>query len=265
MKKKRAAGASFWNQEADRWGLDQRMGMADVYARDRESSFILQFLAIVPTSSVFDFGCGNGWTMSVIARSHPEIVVDGYEPNAKLRKLATSRDAPYTVHAKVPTKGQFDLVISQRVLTCIDPVHHKKTLEQLRGLVKPGKFCLLIEAFTDGLDELNRLRVAMNFRSLVPAKRNVYLEKKHLVALMQSMGFYPIDLGAYSRVFAHLPPNFLSNYAVAKYIIVPGLATEFQSPCELAGWIDQLLPRNVGNYSPVQAMLWGLSESEPKP
>jgi len=86
-------------------------------------------------------------------------------------------------------------------------------LTNMANAVKPGGKLILLEAFSDGLDELNEARKEVSLEPLPPAYHNLHLKKELVNPLLEKNGlkFYEEN-------------NFLSSYYFGTRVIYPALA-----------------------------------------
>ena len=74
-------------------GLASSSTMEDQLIRHHETGAIAKFVGLTTGDSgrVADFGCGNGYTLGVLAERYPNLLLSGFEFTPELLDLATER------------------------------------------------------------------------------------------------------------------------------------------------------------------------------
>ena len=89
----------------------------------------------------------------------------------------------------------------------------KIALGNMCGMVKNNGKMILLEAFSDGLEELNQARKEMGLESIPPAYHNLHLKKELVIDHLSNNGFKLVE-----------EDNFLSTYYFGTRVIYPALA-----------------------------------------
>ncbi len=253
---------------AQKEGLKPTSTMADTVTREKETQVILDysthFLASRQweSSPVFiDVGCGNGYTLEVLAARFPEAQLLGIEKSDDLRTLAESRfqenDKINIITGDI-RDGNFaagtkaDILVCQRVLiNLLDPLDQKNALENLIATVKApvggrdGGMLLFIEAFSASLSNLNIAREEFDISPMEPAHHNLYLPE----------GFFKHPkLVPYPSAPELAPANFLSTHYFVTRVLHPIFLQDrpFKRNSEFVKFFTQALKENVGDYAPVK-------------
>lgn len=197
-----------YDQVAQECGLSPASTMADETIRLLETRAVLAFADHVgrelwsaaihdelPTGArrgkhgalFLEVGCGNGYTLKRLAQHLPMFHFTGMEPNAELRALAEqqvqgmrnarvmSGDLRQVDSIDLPG-GPVDALVCQRVLiNLLDRQDQQQALRNIARLVRPQGFLFFIEAFEQGLVNLNAARQEFGLSPIPPAMHNLYL------------------------------------------------------------------------------------------
>jgi SAM-dependent methyltransferase len=189
-------------------GLSPASTMADEIVRDKETRVILEFVEQVSQNlwydalyngteaerpqeqhgaHVIDVGCGNGYTLNRLATHLTPFSYTGVEFNAKLLSLA-SQQVNGLSNARVISgdlrdrasialaDATADVVVCQRVLiNLLESRDQRLALNNIISLVRPGGYLLFIEAFQQGLANLNDARCQFGLLPIEAAVHNCYL------------------------------------------------------------------------------------------
>ena len=240
-----------YREEARKHGLSAASTMDDETIRHRELAMILEHLE---GHTILDVGCGNGYTISELHKVFHDKFFTGIDASREMIELCESRRLTQNVFFDLrniadfqcmPTLSDvFDFVYSERCLTNLENWGEQwAAIQQIHRILKPkGKF-LLIECFTDGLENLNRARKECGLPVLKSKPWNHYIDKD-------------VFVGAVGQLFNLLPcqSNFLSShYFVSR--VLHALVTKGKQikNTEFVKFFSYLPP--MGNYSPLQAFL----------
>ena len=189
-----------YRQQAEKHGASSRSTMEDEIIRQRELELIDKFLGAASRASrkktlkVLDLGCGNGYALELARHSHPVNRYWGLDFSedllavARARKLAKcdlrlgdARSLPYE-------QGFFDVVYSERCLiNILDWKEQEKALREIQRVLKPGGHYLMIECFTDGLDNNNLARRQLGLPDIPEAYHNKYIDKQLFLAAVKGL------------------------------------------------------------------------------
>ncbi len=234
-----------YRSEAERAGDSPTLTMEDELIREKETQVILDFFAILPPRlkvgqlRVLDLGCGNGHTLSGLSKSYPPY---GYWGLDFSDALSLPFDADF-----------FDIVNSQRCLiNILDPQLQVQAVRGIHRIMSTAGLYLMIEAFTDGLANLNKARQECDLEEITEAYHNMYLKKESFSRAVESL-FCRMD-GA--QLNSHLgpdllPSNFLSSHYYVSRVRYPFIAqVNWRRNTEFATFFSFLPP--IGEYSPIQ-------------
>lgn len=236
-------------------GLDPTSTMADELIRQRETEAIVSFVGLATggIGRVADFGCGNGYTLEVLANSYPELDLHGFEYTPELRALASERlgngrAAVAAGDIREPRfwgEGTFDAVVIQRVIiNLLDVADQKRGLDNIIEAVKPGGHVIFIECFEEPFAELNEAREEFELEPIGPAHHNLYLE----MDFFERDDLVPFDDPQWS-----FPPNYLSTHYFVSRAFEPGLTRgrPFKRNSQVQRFFSMALPPAVGNFAPL--------------
>jgi len=247
---------------AKKEGLSPTSTMADTVTREKETEAILNYLTQFLVEGkldhkpvVLDVGCGNGYTLEVMANHFPGVRFLGVEKSEDLRLLAESRfkgSDQVTILAGDIRDPDFcggeraDVMICQRVLiNLLDPQDQQKALENLVGSVKDGGMLLFFEAFSAALGNLNAAREEFDIPPMEPAHHNLYL----------SEGFFDHPrLKPYPHAKQLEPSNFLSTHYFVTRVLHPIFLQDrpFKRNSEFVKFFSEALKENAGDYAPLK-------------
>ena len=261
-------------------GLSPASTMADEIVREKETKAILEFVERVAQelwydgiydgtvaerpqeqygAHIVDVGCGNGYTLNRLATHLHSFSYTGVEFNNKLLELATQQVRGMS-NARVIAgdlrernsielaDATADVVICQRVLiNLLESGDQRLALDNIISLVRPGGYLLFIEAFQQGLANLNDARCQFGLIPIEAAIHNCYLPE----------GFFNHELLSTVSGPGVSPENLLSTH----YYVSRVLHDVLQKAVALTGvernshfvrFLSSALPHGIGNYSPIQ-------------
>ena len=255
-----------YRQQAEKHGASPCSTMEDEIVRERELELIVNFLAATGRASrkrarrVLDLGCGNGHPLEVVQSAHPANRYWGIDFSEDLLELARARKLAGCdlrrgdARALPYPDAFFDLLYSERCLiNILDWKGQKKALTEIQRVLRPGGYCLLIECFTDGLENNNRARRELGLPDIAPAYHNRYMEKNRFLAAIQGRFavVQPESLDHYARGY-RFRSNFLSSHYFVSRVLYPAvLKGELVRNSEFVKFFS-FLPL-IGNYSAIQA------------
>lgn len=167
-----------WNDRALLEADAAAVNIADVSQRELESEFLLQHL--LPGDRVLEVGCGNGFLTSTLRQHAAHVDAFDYAENmiAKARQdrgETNNRFFHDNVLSPSSWQGPYDCIVCVRVLINLrDFGEQKAAIDNMRNALKPGGRLLLVEGYSDGFGELNRLRQRAGMDRLAPASINYY-------------------------------------------------------------------------------------------
>lgn len=264
-----------YREVAKTHGLAASSTMADAKTRQSETNAIVRFVETVIAQrtrsgiqappAIMDVGCGNGYTLEVLATRFPDCTFIGIELSDELRELAKKRhqgnDNVVILKGDIRDAGfagdhQADILLCQRVIiNILDPQDQKEALYNLLSAVsdpvdsRPNGFLLFIEAFSTPLAKLNEARRELGFEPIQPAHHNLYLPDD----------FFDIpSLRPYRNKDFTIPPNFLSTHYYVTRVLHPYFTQgqAFKRNSEFVQFFSEALRPYVGDYSPLKLLVF---------
>ena len=245
-----------YTSQAKLYNMSPKSTMKDQFIRALEVSKLRETLTKLSNKNtkVLEVGCGNGYTVSKLSKKL-ECNFVGIDSNQQMIQLASKRRLKKNIFSKQSIlepkfrSGMFDIVFTQRCLINLISWKSQKTaLNQIHRLLKKDGFLVLLEAFDDGLKELNQARHIIGLEKISPAWHNLYINKTKLHDFIQKK-FVNGDPKSKKLTY----DNFLSSYYFGSRILYPGLL-EKKSQIKYNNKFVEFfsLMRPLGNYSPLQ-------------
>jgi len=245
-------------EQAKQLGLSKQSTMLDIITRDKEVETILTCLSgIEGQKKILEIGCGNGYTAEQIRNYCFKIDAIDFSPD--LLEVAHKRKLKYVRFQlgdardlQFPSQS-FNVAISERCLINLTSWEdqQKALLEIWRVLKTDGVF-LMLEAFTDGLDNLNNARESVGLSKIPQPPFNIYFDKEKLGEFLADK-FVPL----YRKdPYPPFEKNFLSTYYFGSRVLYPALAkangVDVKYNSQFVQFFKDLPP--YGNYSFIQAL-----------
>jgi ubiquinone/menaquinone biosynthesis C-methylase UbiE len=255
-----------YKEVAGKYGASSRSSMEDDVVREKEIEWIRNTLRILQDRqqsalNVLDLGCGNGFVLQGLSELYPSCHFWGLDFSEDLLTIAQARNLPNVKLSQGDARNlllaedSFDFVYSERCLiNILDAEEQMAALHEIARILKPGGHYLMIECFTDGLEDNNRARADCGLPSIKQAYHNRYFEKSAFLREINGL-FTRAELSELERSSFHFHSNFLSSYYFVSRVLYPTIAKgDVVRNSEVAKFFSFLPP--IGNYSPVQAFLW---------
>ncbi len=213
-------------KQAKEYGLSKKSTMKDVNTREKEVEVILKYLKIlaeqIENPKILELGCGNGYTAEQIIKRLDLKNYTGVDFCEDFVKLANQRNLS---NVKFQTgnvlslnfeDSSFDIVFTERCLINLDSWDKQKgSLDEIRRILKLGGYFIMIEAFTDGLENLNEARNTLGLESVPQPFHNIFFDKEKFLDFIKSkFQLYEDDLSVI---------NFLSSYYFGSRVMYPAL------------------------------------------
>jgi ubiquinone/menaquinone biosynthesis C-methylase UbiE len=248
-----------YTSQAKLYNISPKSTMKDQFIRALEVSKLRETLTKLSNKNtkVLEVGCGNGYTVSKLSKKL-ECNFVCIDANKEMIQLASKRKLKKIVFSKQsilePTfrSGTFDIVFTQRCLINLTSWKSQKiALNQIHRLLKKDGFLVLLEAFDDGLKELNQARRIIGLEKISPAWHNLHLNKSKLHDFIQKKF---VNGDSKSKQLTY--DNFLSSYYFGSRILYPGLLEKKSRIKYNNKFVEffSLMPP-LGNYSPLQLII----------
>ena len=260
-----------YNKIASTFGDSSSSTMEDHIIREREVLLISKFLQMIQhelkseNCTVLDVGCGNGITLNVLKKQFDRYEFYGIDLTkdlieiAKARKLENTNFYVEDVKEMFFEDHHFDFVYSERCLiNILDWNDQQRALNQIARVLKPNGYYLMIEAFSDGLENNNKARKELGLDEIDVAYHNLYFNKNNFLNFIKTsktfsiVDPYEFPMNKDGKLFQS---NFLSSHYFFARVLHP-LITRGDSNkrnTEFVKFFSHLPP--YGNYSPIQAYI----------
>ena len=231
--------------------------MKDKIVLQKEVEFISEFIKISNPQRVLDLGCGNGYTLNIVGQKYPSIKFYGTDFVDELLYIAKKINLPNCdiqkndVRQLLIGNNNFDLVYTERCLiNILDWEEQKKVLSEIYRVLKLGGYYLMIECFTDGLQNYNKAREEIGLVPLKEAYHNKYFNKEQFMNEIKDK--FTIINSNWGDLF---PYNFLSSHYFISRVLHEAITKngKFIRNSEFVKYFSFLSPQ--GNYSPIQAFI----------
>jgi ubiquinone/menaquinone biosynthesis C-methylase UbiE len=149
--------------------------------------------------------------------------------------------------------ASFDTLVTERcIINVMDVADQAQSLHEVARVLRPGGHFLCIEAFADGLANLNAARAELGLPPNVQPHHNIWFEKPWFQNTIADV-FEEVDLAKEND--PSLPtPNFLSSHYFISRVLYPAVTkAEVRYNTHLVKFFSFLPP--MGNYSPIQFYL----------
>jgi ubiquinone/menaquinone biosynthesis C-methylase UbiE len=243
--------------EVEAHGLAASSTMQDDVTRNREIEAIRTALHYVisakPIRDVLEIGSGNGYLLELLRRQFATIELTAVEYTPEMVALARSRELANCnvvqgdVRALAASDASFDVVISERcIVNVMNQDDQAQSLREVARVLRPGGYFVCVEAFMDGLQELNTARDELGLPPNVQPHHNLWFEKAWFFETIKPLFRIVND------ETSELPqPNFLSSHYFISRVLYPTVTKrEVLYNTHLVKFFRFLPP--MGNYAPIQ-------------
>jgi len=239
-------------EEAQEQQLKPTSTMPDQNVRRLEIQNIVKYLN--DGEKCLEVGCGNGYASIMISKiKQLELSsIDATEELIKLAKKQSTQGVKGTVNfsfgdiLKFDTINSFDTVFSIRcIINILNWDEQKKALSNMARSIRNNGRIVLLETFSDGLEELNKAREELGLPPIKAAAFNLHLDKQNVVRHLKNFGF---------ELF--IEDNFLSTYYFGTRVIYPALAKACNCKLVFNSKIDEffsLMP-SYGNLAHIKIL-----------
>jgi len=244
-----------YKEQAEKYGTSKQMSMKDTNTRDMEVEEIIKYLRIIKTNyrnpKILEIGCGNGYTAGEI-NEKLNLGLIGIDFSEDLIRIAKSRKLDgvefivgNVLNMQFPDET-FDIVFTERCLINLDSwKKQQKALNEIRRVLKVGGGFLMIEAFTDGLDNLNEARKVVGLDTIPQPFHNLYFDKLQFLQFIKGKFEKHVNLSS--------SENFLSSYYFGSRVLYPALIAGKKEVIYNNKFVEFFkYLSSYGNYSPIQ-------------
>jgi len=239
-------------EEAQQRELSLKSTMPDSNTRRLEIENILKY--INENDSCIEIGCGNGAASIEISKIKTLDLtsIDDNEEMIKLAKKQSTNEIKGKIQFQrlnvlnLDFQETHDTIFSIRcIVNLMIWEDQKKALQKMAKAIKKGGKLILLEAFSDGLDELNQARKELGLENIPPAYHNLHLNKELVIPHLQENNMNLIK-----------EDNFLSSYYFGSRILYPALAkannVEIVKNSKIDKFFSYFAP--IGNFSHIKIL-----------
>jgi ubiquinone/menaquinone biosynthesis C-methylase UbiE len=253
-----------YRNEVEHHGADASSTMRDEITRGREIAGVHRVLEWLLARGqagqrLLDVGCGNGYLLAAVRGWYADMQLTGLEFTPEMCGVARERNVRGCEIVqgdvrKLPfPSGAFDCVVSERcIINVMDVADQAQSLREVARVLRPGGHFLCVEAFTDGLADLNAARAELGLPPNQQPHHNLWFDKAWFERTIAGE-FEQVDL-ATERDPSLPVPNFLSSHYFISRVLYPAITkAEVRYNTHLVKFFS-FLPA-MGNYSPIQFYL----------
>lgn len=252
-------------KEAKGFGLSKQATMRDINIRDKEVEKIIEYLNILNTyfksPKILEICCGNGYTAEQIVKQldvKSLICIDFCEDFIEIAKKRNLRNVTFKVGDVLNLEfedASFDIVFTERGLINLDSWEkQQKALNEVRRVLKVGGAFLMIEAFSDGLVNLNEARKVVGLDPISQPWHDIYFDKKKILQFIKDK-FVNFSVAHPNFTFENYE-NFLSTYYFGSRVLYPALIAGKKELIYNNKFVEFFrYLSGYGNYSPVQMFI----------
>ena len=253
-----------YRKEAELYGKDASSTMRDETTRGREVAEILRALQWLGATGaavdrLLDVGCGNGFLLEQLRDRFPATDLTGLEYTPELVQVARERgisECPIVEGdvRQLPFESEaFDLVVTERcIINVMDTADQERSFAEVARVLTPGGHFICIEAFTDGLQQLNEAREQLGLPPNEMAYHNLWFDKDWFLDVV-GRSFDVVEADS-ADPNAPATPNFLSSHYFMSRVVYPAVTrTDIVYNSHFVKFFSFLPP--MGNYSPIQFWL----------
>ncbi len=224
--------------ELKQFGDSKQFSMKDMVVRDKEIAELIDAISTIRTYypnkdylNYLEIGCGNGYLAEQLVKEldiHnlscidkvPELIAE-----AKKRNLPDVMFCEGDVLKIDSPRSCMDIVISERCLINLKSRNdQKKAIDEIYRVLKPKGCFIMLEAFKDGLDNLNKARLELGLSEIKQPNHDIYFEKESFEYYIREMFSY-FDV-SHPESMLRNKPNFLSSYYFFTRVLYPKLVGE---------------------------------------
>jgi len=244
----------YYAEVAKEFGVSEQSTTKDSNIRKIEVQKIIECLNVLieKDAKILEVGCGNGYTAQQIAELGYHLTcIDFCEDFIEIAKRRNLRNVKFKVGDVLNLHfldDSFDLVFSERCLVNLTSwTNQKRALNKIWRVLKPNGSYLMIEAFTDGLSNLNLARESVGLSHIPIHWHNQYFDKNEFLAFIKG------KFEEHPALPFKATSNFLSSYYFGTRVLYHTLISNKMEviPNNKFDEFFRYLPP-YGNYAPIQ-------------
>lgn len=247
---------------AKKYGSSGVATMGDMNIRELEVEKLIEgfhLLSYFKTSKILEVGCGNGYVTERIAKELDVKLtcIDFCEELIEIAKRRKLKGANFSVGNALNLEyadASFDFVFTERCLINIPSwERQQQALREIWRVLKVGGGFLMIEAFTDGLNNLNKARADVGLEPIKQPYWDLFFDKNEFKEFIKGKFVNASSLDFEGEVST----NFLSSYYFGSRVIYPAFMSMMKRDVvyntKFVEFFRYVLP--YGNYAPVQIFI----------
>lgn len=252
-------------EEAKVLGDSKQSTMRDVNIRDKEVEKIIECLRTLKGSfdnpKILEIGCGNGYTAEQIVNLLNVNSLTCIDFCEDLIEIAKKRDLKNVVFKNGDVlnldfgNNSFDIVFCERCLINMDSWEkQQKALNEIWRVLKGDGVFIMIECFTDGLNNLNEAREAVGLDAIPQPFHNLFFDKEKFLEFIN--GKFKRTCVDSQNLALQFSENFLSSYYFGSRALYPALVAgkkELLYNNKFVEFFKYLPP--YGNYGSIQLFI----------
>ena len=236
--------------------------MWDKTTRARELDAITRLIRHVAggklsSLELLEVGAGNGVLMAHLDQELPQLKPVAVEFSPDMFAVAQARALPRVRWVQGDVRkldfadASFDVVVTERcIINLMDREHQAEALAEVARVLRRGGHYICIEAFTDGLVNMNQARDDVGLPPIPQAHHNLWFDKDWF-AEQAGRHFETQSLATTPE----LPQqNFLSSHYFTSRVLYPAVAKKDPAYNSTFASFFSFLPP-YGNFSPIQLFL----------
>jgi ubiquinone/menaquinone biosynthesis C-methylase UbiE len=247
-----------YRKEALSEGKEPTSTMRDLTIRRAEVAEILSYL--IDGDRCLEVGCGNGFASVQIAKAKKLSMtcIDFSSELIALAKKQSTKGIKGTIAfskqdiLKLQCTNKYNVVFTVRcIINLLDWNDQKEALRRMARALKKGGRLILLEAYKDGNQELNRARHEIGLPQIPAAYHNLHLEKEKVAEYLSSQGLTLKEEN-----------NFLSTYYFGSRVLYPALAGIAKKKVTHNSAFSQFFANlpPAGNYSHIKILAFTKKE-----
>ena len=243
-----------YKEEAEKNTISLTSTMADVNTRRLEIEHLASYLK--SGKKCLEIGCGNGASS---IKKKKKVKVDLLATDFSTDMIAMAKKQSIKgIKGKIKFqeqdvltlnhKKEFDFIFTERcIINLLNWNDQKKALENMALALKANGKLIILEAFNDGLEELNKCREELGLDAVGPAYHNFYLDKEPVINHLKDQGLKFVEEN-----------NFLSSYFFGSRALYPAIAKANKKEIKYnSAFVNffAMIP-SMGNYSQLKILVF---------